>query len=83
MLRQAKELDRYKLGARDGDIGPTTTRPRTGASPRRTRTFRTQETILNAPEFTQQALISRDHEEELHRHHNRQGYWEAELARVA
>jgi hypothetical protein len=39
----------------------------------------TQQTILHAPEFTDQALITRNQEQALHRHHNRPGYWEAEL----
>ena len=35
----------------------------------------TRETIKHAPEYTEEALITRDYEKKLHRHHNREGYW--------
>ncbi len=39
----------------------------------------TREKIMQGPEFTDQALITRDYETKLHRHHNRDGYWADEL----
>jgi stress response protein YsnF len=41
----------------------------------------TRETIKQAPEYTKEALITRDYEKKLHRHYGRDGYWEDELAR--
>jgi hypothetical protein len=35
----------------------------------------TREGIKQSPEYTEQCLLTRDYETELHRHHNRQGYW--------
>ncbi len=35
----------------------------------------TRETIKQAPEYTEAALITRDYEEELHRHYQREKYW--------
>ena len=45
----------------------------------------TREAIRNGPEYTDQTLITRDHEMKLHhhQHHNRQGYWARELAAEA
>jgi uncharacterized protein YrrD len=40
----------------------------------------TREAIKQGPEYTDQTLITRDHEMKLHRHHNREGYWANELA---
>jgi sporulation protein YlmC with PRC-barrel domain len=40
----------------------------------------TREAIKNAPESTDQTLITRDHETKLHRHYNREGYWADEVA---
>ena len=34
-----------------------------------------RETIKKSPEYTDESLISRDYEEELHRHYKREGYW--------
>jgi len=34
-----------------------------------------REAIKNAPEYTEETLMSRDYETGLHRHHNYQGYW--------
>jgi len=43
----------------------------------------TRDEIRNAPEFTDETLITRDHEAKLHRHYNRDFYWENELAGVS
>ena len=40
----------------------------------------TREAIRQGPEYTHEALITRDHEAKLHRHHNLDGYWAGELA---
>ncbi len=34
-----------------------------------------QETIKQAPEYTEETLLTRDYEAGLHRHYSRQGYW--------
>jgi hypothetical protein len=34
-----------------------------------------RETIKQSPEYTEEFLLSRDYETELHRHYKRQGYW--------
>jgi hypothetical protein len=34
-----------------------------------------RETIKLSPEFTEEALITRDYEADLHRHYHREGYW--------
>jgi len=39
----------------------------------------TREAIKNGPEFTQEALMTRDYETKLYRHYNREGYWGDEL----
>jgi uncharacterized protein YrrD len=39
----------------------------------------TCEAIKQGPEYTEEALITRDYETRLHRHYNRQGYWVDEL----
>ena len=41
----------------------------------------TRETIKQGPEYTKEALITRDYEMKLHRHYGREGYWEDERAR--
>ena len=41
----------------------------------------TREAIKQGPEYTDQTLITRDHEMKLHRHYNREGYWAGELAK--
>ena len=33
------------------------------------------ETIKQSPEYTEESLLTRDYEIELHRHYDRQGYW--------
>jgi hypothetical protein len=43
----------------------------------------TRETIKQGPEYTEDALITRDYETQLHRHCNREGYWVDELPREA
>jgi len=35
-----------------------------------------RETIKQAPEYTEEFLLTRDYENRLHRHYNRQGYWD-------
>ena len=40
----------------------------------------TREAIKQGPEYTNETLITRDHETKLHRHHNREGYWADQLA---
>jgi stress response protein YsnF len=35
----------------------------------------TRESIKQSPEYSDQALLTRDYETELHRHYNREGYW--------
>ena len=40
----------------------------------------TREAIKQGPEYTDQTLITRDHEIKLHRHYNREGYWADQLA---
>jgi hypothetical protein len=37
-----------------------------------------RETIKQSPEYTDESLLTRDYETELHRHYDRQGYWVAE-----
>ena len=39
-----------------------------------------RESIKESPEYTEEALITRDYETSLHRHYNRQGYWVDESA---
>jgi uncharacterized protein YrrD len=39
-----------------------------------------REAIKQAPEYTDESLLTRDYETELHRHYNRQGYWVDEPA---
>ena len=39
-----------------------------------------RETIQQSPEYTDESLLTRDYETELHRHYNRQGYWGDEPA---
>jgi hypothetical protein len=34
-----------------------------------------RETIKQAPEYSEDSLLTRDYENKLHRHYNRQGYW--------
>jgi hypothetical protein len=34
-----------------------------------------RETIKQSPEYTEESLLTRDYEDALHRHYNRQGYW--------
>ncbi|SDU18948.1 PRC-barrel domain-containing protein [Verrucomicrobium sp. GAS474] len=41
-----------------------------------------RETIKQAPEYTEEALLTRDYENGLHRHYGRQGYWIDEEASV-
>jgi uncharacterized protein YrrD len=38
-----------------------------------------RETIRQSPEYTDESLLTRDYETELHRRYNRQGYWVDEL----
>jgi hypothetical protein len=38
-----------------------------------------REVIKRSPEYTEESLLTRDYETELHRHYDRQGYWVAEL----
>ena len=40
----------------------------------------TRDAIQKGPEYTEQTLITRDHEMKLHRHYNREGYWADQLA---
>jgi uncharacterized protein YrrD len=40
----------------------------------------TRDAIKGAPEYTDETLITRDHEIKLHRHYERDGYWAGELA---
>lgn len=40
----------------------------------------TREAIKQGPEYTDETLISRDHEIKLYRHYNREGYWAGQLA---
>ena len=42
----------------------------------------TRETIEAAPEFTDESLLTRDYETDLHGHYNRAGYWVDELSAV-
>ena len=39
-----------------------------------------RETIQRSPEYTEESLLTRDYEAELHRHYHRQEYWVEELA---
>ncbi|MBP2667359.1 MAG: PRC-barrel domain protein [Firmicutes bacterium] len=39
-----------------------------------------REAIKQTPEYTEESLMTRDYEIELHRHYNRQGYWADEVA---
>jgi sporulation protein YlmC with PRC-barrel domain len=39
-----------------------------------------RETIQKSPEYTEESLLTRDYEVGLHRHYNRKGYWDDELA---
>ena len=39
-----------------------------------------RDAIKQAPEYTEESLLTRDYESGLHRHYNRQGYWNDELA---
>ncbi len=38
------------------------------------------EAIRQAPEYTEESMLTRDYEHGLHRHYNRQGYWVDEPA---
>jgi hypothetical protein len=40
----------------------------------------TRETIKLSPQYTEDGLLTRDYEDELHRHYNRQGYWADEVS---
>jgi len=42
----------------------------------------TRESVRNAPEYTAEALPTRDYEARLHEHYNRMGYWDEDLAGV-
>jgi predicted glycosyl hydrolase (DUF1957 family) len=42
----------------------------------------TREAIKAAPEYTEEALLTRDYETALFGHYNREGYWIEELAAV-
>jgi len=39
-----------------------------------------REDIKQSPEYTEESVLTRDYETELHRHYNRQGYWVDESA---
>ena len=39
-----------------------------------------RETIRQSPEYTDESLLTRDYETELHRHYDRRGYWVEEPA---
>jgi hypothetical protein len=39
-----------------------------------------RETIKQSPEYTEESLLTRDYETRLHRHYDRQGYWDDESA---
>ena len=39
-----------------------------------------RETIKQSPAYTEESLLTRDYETGLHRHYNRKGYWDTELA---
>jgi uncharacterized protein YrrD len=39
-----------------------------------------REAIRQAPEYTEESLLTRDYEADLHQHYNRQGYWVDEFA---
>jgi hypothetical protein len=39
-----------------------------------------RESIRQSPEYTEESLLTRDYESRLHRHYNRQGYWDDETA---
>jgi predicted glycosyl hydrolase (DUF1957 family) len=41
----------------------------------------TRESIKQAPEYTEETLITRDFEAELHGHYKREGYWTHESVR--
>jgi len=41
-----------------------------------------RQTVKESPEYSEEALLSRDYEIELHRHYDRKGYWIDELAAV-
>jgi hypothetical protein len=41
-----------------------------------------RETIKQAPEYKDDSLITRDYETMLHRHYNRQGYWDDRVTEV-
>lgn len=43
----------------------------------------TRETIRQAPEYSEQFLISRDYETRLHRHYDRKGYWSDQTTDVS
>jgi hypothetical protein len=43
----------------------------------------TRQTIKDAPEYSEDSLLTRDYETELHRHYARQGYWLDEPADIA
>jgi hypothetical protein len=40
-----------------------------------------RETIKTSPEYTTELLLSRDYEDKLHGHYNREGYWSTDLVR--
>ena len=42
-----------------------------------------RETITQSPEYTEESLLTRDYETELHRHYRRQGYWVDETVATA
>lgn len=41
-----------------------------------------RETIMAAPEYTDESLLTRDYETGLYGHYNREGYWVDELSAV-
>ncbi|MCE5339502.1 MAG: PRC-barrel domain-containing protein [Planctomycetaceae bacterium] len=41
-----------------------------------------RQTIKQAPEYTDESLLTREYETELHLHYNRQGYWDDELTAI-
>ena len=41
--------------------------------------YLSRETIKQSPEYTEESLLTRDYETGLHRHYNRQGYWDDEM----
>lgn len=43
----------------------------------------TRETIKQSPEYSEASLLDREYESGLHRHYDRQGYWESEDSLVS